>query len=211
MKKNKSIIINADDWGFSPFFNKGILKLIRRGLVTSVSVMVNQKYLEPEKLLSFDNISIGLHLELDESSGADEIEMQINKFKQMFGKLPSHLDGHQHCHILPKHINNVARIAKKYALPVRSRFNEDRDFLKKNKIKTPDFFLSWHPKRTEKLIDQLENVDVCVIEMVCHPGYFDKNCNYSYNKQREQELNFLQSSNFLNIISKFKLTNYYEL
>lgn len=207
----KKIIINADDWGLSPLFNKGILALMKKGIISSTTVMINQKYIEPEKLLNLDNISIGLHLELDNKSKISEVEEQIIKFKQVFNKYPSHLDGHQHCHIFPEHIGNVVKVAKKYSLPVRSRFNEDREFFIKNKIKTVDLFLSWHPKRIDELIKKINNINANVSEVVCHPGYFDKNCNYSYNKQREKELKFLQSSKFLAAIKKFQLMNYYEL
>ena len=211
MKKIKKLIINADDWGLSPLFNKGILELVEEGIVTSISVMINHEYIEPKNLLTFPKISIGLHLELGKESEISEIENQVEKFKQLFNRFPSHLDGHQHCHILPGNIENVIAVAKKHSLPVRSRFSEDREFFIKNGIKTPGLFLSWHPKRAEEFIEKIKNINVYIAEIVCHPGHFDENCDYLYNKQREQEFKFLKSPKLLSIISKFKLISYYEL
>ncbi len=37
----KKIIINADDFGYSYIFNKSILDLIKKKLISSTTVMVN--------------------------------------------------------------------------------------------------------------------------------------------------------------------------
>ena len=42
-----------------------------------------------------------------------EIQMQINKYKEFSGgKLPSHIDGHQHIHVHPLIVESVARVIK---------------------------------------------------------------------------------------------------
>ncbi|CAF1459711.1 unnamed protein product [Adineta ricciae] len=44
-----------------------------------------------------------------------EIHMQINKYKEFTGgKLPSHIDGHQHIHVHPLIVESVVRVAKEY-------------------------------------------------------------------------------------------------
>lgn len=138
------------------------------------------------------------------------IETQLKKFRRKFGCLPSHLDGHKHCHLTDNNIYKVIKVAKKYNFPVRSRFPRDRKILKKYKIKTPDNFISWHPKRKNKLFDNLKNIKAKITELVCHPGYFDKNSQSSYNLQREQEMSFLKSKKFQKALKKFKIVNYYE-
>ena len=60
----QKLIVNADDYGLSPLFNKGILALIEKGIVTSTTVMIKRKYVRPALLTKFEKISIGLHLEL---------------------------------------------------------------------------------------------------------------------------------------------------
>lgn len=204
----KKLIINADDYGLSKNYNKGIVKLIREGIVNSVSVMVGQPYVHPSELLAFQNLSIGLHLELEDKTTIEEIENQINLFKKKFAMLPSHLDGHKYCHILLDNIEVVAEVANKYDLPIRSRFKEDRNFFVKNGIKTPEKFISWHPNRISVLIEKLRQVDEGIIEMVCHPGYKDKKSPVSYNEQRESELEFLLGKMFKQEIEKFNLINY---
>lgn len=109
-------------------------------------------------------------------------------------------------HNLPK----ITRTARKYNLPVRSKFAEDRKIFKKYKIKTPDEFISWHPKRKENFFNKIKNIRRDVTEIVCHPGYYDKNCKYPYNKQRKLELKVLKSKEFGKIIKEFKLINYHE-
>ena len=202
------LIINADDYGMLPLFNKGILELVQKNIVTSMSVLIARKHIKPEKILHFKNISVGLHLELKEKTSTKEIENQIRKFKKRLNQLPSHLDGHQHCHLTKNNLSKVIKVAKKYNLPVRSRFDEDRKIIKKAGIKTPNQFISWHPSRKEKMFQDLKNIKSGIVELACHPGYYDKKCRYPYNKQHEEELKILKGIEFKKAIGKLKLANY---
>lgn len=201
------IIVNADDYGMSEDFNKGILELIEMGVISSTTVMIFRQYVRPEELLKFKNISIGLHLELGTGTGVEDIENQINIFKKKFKVLPSHIDGHKHCHLREDNFPNVIKIAKKYNIPVRSIFSKNRKIIKKSKIKTPDRLISWHPRRMKKFFERVKNIKNTT-EIVCHPGYFDKNCNYPYNRQRELELEILKSKEFNDIVDNYNIINY---
>ena len=80
------VIMNADDYGVSPFLNKAILEGIRKGVVNSISVMVTHQYLNKfeqdiEKLLlAIDyaesnynhKVGIGLHLSLNSGKPISE-------------------------------------------------------------------------------------------------------------------------------------------
>ena len=214
MKKyypTQKLIINADDYGLSKSFNKGILELISNGIVTSVSVMILRPFVFLDDFSNKSNISIGLHLELEGKDVEEEIEKQFDLFKKVFKKYPSHLDGHQHCHIFPENIQIVADFAKKHNIPVRSRFNEDRIFFRKKGLKSPDDFISWHPIGTKKLLDKIRMLKDGTFELVCHPGYYDEKSKEVYNSRRYEELEFLKSDIFKKSIKKFKLINYYEL
>lgn len=209
----KKIIINADDYGLSKKFNQGTLELIEKGIVTSTTVMIGRDFVNPNDLLKFDDVSVGLHLELSEKTSRGEIVDQIIKFKEEFGKMPSHLDGHQHCHISDSNIETVVSVAQENELSVRSRFKEDRKILRDHGVRTCDEFVSWHPNRKEKFFDKLDNISELaeeVIEIVCHPGYFDENCSYPYNKRREEEFSILSSDGFLEKIKKYNLVNWHE-
>lgn len=204
----KKLIINADDFGLARNFNKGILELAQKNIVTSTTVMVKRDFINVEKLKSIDNISIGLHLELKKRSDKKEIEKQVKLFLKLFNQLPSHIDGHQHCHLEKENLSLVIDAAKKFNVPVRSRFPEDRKIIRASNVKTPDEFISWHPERKEKLFEKLEKFSKETAELVCHPGYYDSSCDYPYNKRREEELKILKSNEFQEKIKKFNLINY---
>ncbi|MDD5489081.1 MAG: ChbG/HpnK family deacetylase [Candidatus Moranbacteria bacterium] len=204
----RKIIINADDYGLSKQFNRGILELIERGIVTSTTVMIKRKFINPKDLLKHKNISIGLHLELSLETPAKEIENQIKIFRKLFGRFPSHLDGHKYYHLLPGNFSKVLKIAKKYKLPVRSASSIDQKMMQAAGIKTPDQFISWHPNRKEKLFKNLKSARGETIELLCHPGYYDSKATTSYNKQREKELKALESQHFEKILENFTPINY---
>lgn len=61
------LIVNADDLGFSPGTNEGIISACKNGIVTSTTVMVNLDYAEDGlRQLKVDapHIGIGLHINL---------------------------------------------------------------------------------------------------------------------------------------------------
>lgn len=204
----KRIIINADDYGLSSKFNQGILELINQGIVTSVSVMINRRFVFPKELLGFSDISIGLHLESTEGDNLIYFDKQIKKFKKIFGVWPSHLDGHLHCHLKKENRSQTIELAKKYNIPVRSRFKKGRLDLKNNKIKTPERFFTWNPKMAHTLLRRLRESQEDLVEVVCHPGYFDPNYLKKYNKQREKEMIFLKSAEFNEVVGRFEKINY---
>ena len=60
------LIINADDFGFSPSVNRGIVECFENGLITSTSIMMNTPYTdEAIDLIKKHNITnVGIHLNL---------------------------------------------------------------------------------------------------------------------------------------------------
>lgn len=205
------MIVNADDYGFSPLFNKGILELAEKGIISSSSIMIKRKYIDTAVIKKFPKLSWGLHLELKERDTLKKMEEQIKKFVHKFGCLPSHLDGHKHMHVTKNNLPKIIKLAKKYDLPVRSEGPKTRKFFRKAKIKTPSNFIHWHPKRKIAFFQQIRNVRSGVSELACHPGYFDTTSSSSYNKRREQELKLLKSKKFRHLIKKFKVISYNEL
>lgn len=197
------LIITADDYGMSPHFDQAVRELAFAGIITSASVMIRRPYLDPAAMLALP-IALGLHLELEPTTPLEEVELQIDRFKDLFGKLPSYLDGHQHQHLAPRYLEAVIHTAKRHSLPVRSRFAEDRSLLRSARVLTPDNFISWHPDRTTVLKKRLlEAQKFAVSELVVHPGYFDQSCAYPYNREREAELSFLKSHHFRSLVNSF--------
>lgn len=205
---NPYLIITADDYGMSSLFNHGIEELAELGLITGVSVMIGRPFVTAT-LLNFPKLSLGLHLELEDSSTKEEIYRQITLFREKFGRLPAYLDGHQHQHLTSHNFPSVVESARNFNLPVRSRFSEDRKKLVETAIATPQNFISWHPDRIPILAERLyETRQYALSELVVHPGYFDHQCEYPYNKERETELTFLKSHEFQAIITPFTLLSY---
>ena len=56
----------ADDWGFSPGVNEGILELARLGIVKRVSILANSRWIGDglEELKAIPGIQLGLHFNL---------------------------------------------------------------------------------------------------------------------------------------------------
>ena len=54
--------------------------------------------------------------DLDEREVRREIEAQLERFKERYGRLPSHVDGHQHVHILDKVRTVFARSLHSYGV-----------------------------------------------------------------------------------------------
>ena len=46
-----------------------------------------------------------------------EWEKQLQKFRQIFGRLPDGINSHQHIHFFPPYFKLVAKLAEKYSLP----------------------------------------------------------------------------------------------
>lgn len=202
------LIITADDYGMSPRFNQGILDLTREHIVTGISVMILRKYIRAQELLALQ-VPLGLHLEFKKNALEKDIHVQIIRFQKRFGILPAYLDGHQHQHLAPGNLERVLHVAKKYKLPVRSRLPEERSLFKRHRVGSPDYFISWHPSRIAVLKKKLQEAqNFTISELVVHPGYYDKNCAYPYNQQREEEIHFLRSPRFKKLLQSFQLAQY---
>ncbi|TMK74633.1 MAG: ChbG/HpnK family deacetylase [Actinobacteria bacterium] len=127
-----ALIITADDFGYSPRYDEGIVEAAIAGAVDSVSVMVTRNRLDPEPLLD-TGVESGLHLDLPaeltegERAGPREVEAalrilreQLAAFEAAIGRPPAYLDGHHNCHAHPGLAGPIAREARKRGLPVRS-------------------------------------------------------------------------------------------
>jgi len=61
-----SIIVNADDYGYSEGVSRGILEMARKGIVTATGVLANSPYFDAHvrSLLSVPQVDVGVHLNL---------------------------------------------------------------------------------------------------------------------------------------------------
>jgi predicted glycoside hydrolase/deacetylase ChbG (UPF0249 family) len=116
----RNLIVNADDFGLSAAVNAGIVEAHERGIVTSTSMMVRRPAAGEAAALATPrpSLAIGLHLDLgqwdydegewriayencppDDPAAVDaECRAQVDAFRALLGREPTHLDSHQHAH-----------------------------------------------------------------------------------------------------------------
>jgi len=91
VENNRKLIINADGFGFTPGVNKGIMESIERGLVSSISCVVNFPYIkEISKIVkNYSHLSIGIHLNLSVGkpvSNKKEIPSLVSSSSEFYGE-----------------------------------------------------------------------------------------------------------------------------
>src|SRR5215207_6975841 len=126
MPSERTLVITGDDYGYWPSYNDGIIEAIEMGALDCVSAMVERDYCDPKPLLE-RGVEIGLHIEFEgrwgPRSGAPArtaLQVQLDRFVDLFGRWPSFLNGHKHCHARPSSPRPCSR------RPSRSRSRSDR-------------------------------------------------------------------------------------
>jgi predicted glycoside hydrolase/deacetylase ChbG (UPF0249 family) len=146
-----------------------------------------------------------------------EYRAQVELFRKVFGRLPTHLDTHHQLHDFPLFYKVLAEIAQRYRLPVRrSRLTEGRKPVKSRGIRTPDRLLgSLDPEccwTRELLASTLRCLPDGVSEIMCHPGRNDAALRAvsSLNKGRNQEARIFSADRWRQTIDKLGiiLTHY---
>ncbi len=139
----KSLIINADDFGFTRDVNAGIVLAHREGVLTSATLMANGGAFEHAVELAQDNprLGVGTHLVLVKGRSLltgellpasprhlltalatrsldvyAELRLQIEKMARA-GLTPTHLDTHKHTHLVPAVFRAVVRLAREFHIP----------------------------------------------------------------------------------------------
>ncbi len=191
----RALIVNADDLGYDPAIDRGIVEAHRRGLVTSATAMVDTPFAAAALAEAPSTLAIGLHLVLDPARAdevAGEIERQLERFRALRGSAPTHLDGHKHAHAHPSVLPAVARAARAAALPVRALDGPMRAVLRAQGVRTTDHFLGDAALRPcwtlERLLAAIEGLEEGTTELMAHPGYRPERARTSFGVEREIEL-----------------------
>jgi predicted glycoside hydrolase/deacetylase ChbG (UPF0249 family) len=197
------LIVNGDDFGASRGVNRGILDAHRRGILTSASLMVDMPGSEEAARLAREapQLSVGIHFDLGNERGEPvvdlddpeacgaELDRQIARFRDLFGRPPTHVDSHRNVHRRPALRPLFVDLARRHALPLRE--HSPARYLS-------GFYGQWNGE------SHLEQVSVAalgrmlrdeigegVTELACHPGYVDPALRSSYSAEREVELRTL--------------------
>ncbi len=146
----RTLVVNADDFGFTPDVNDGIIAAHRDGILTATTLMANGRAFDHALARAAENpdLDIGCHLVLVGGQsivdgrplpasigdllkqvgrrGWDpytELRAQIERIRQA-GIRPTHLDTHKHTHLIPSVLEAVARLSQEYSIPwVRRPFD----------------------------------------------------------------------------------------
>lgn len=193
----KKVIINADDFGYNKSINKGILEAINSGVVSSTSVMVYGRAAEEAvQLKDIENISVGLHLQMEKTSPnpKEEFDKQVRMFTELLGRKPDHIDVHKPrssdmTQILPL----LEKYSEKNKTPVRElgHAKSVKNFFGINTKNENGI----EPERVsvESLLNILKNLENGTSEIMTHAGYSNDELREmsSYNDTRELELQTL--------------------
>ena len=202
------LIVNADDFGLSQDVNRGILQAYRDGIVTSASLMVRFAAAQ-DAVQRAEQIDLGLHIDLGEwafrngqwvslyqrvsleNSQALEAEVydQLNEFRRLAGKAPTHLDSHQHVHLQEPVLSVARQMADELSVPLRSNTPHIRfcgSFYGQSGRGEP----CPEAISVSALTKLLRDLPPGITELACHPGG-DEQLDSTYARERSLEVQAL--------------------
>jgi predicted glycoside hydrolase/deacetylase ChbG (UPF0249 family) len=192
----KLLVINADDLGYDPEIDRGILEAHAGGLVTSATAMVETPFAEAALRAAPATLGVGLHAVVDPSAGRGAARAalirQLERFEALRGAPPTHLDSHKHAHAHPEVLAALAEVAAARALPVRALDAPMRATLRAAGLPVTDAFLGDADRRPAwtlaALLAALEEVEEGWTELMAHPGHAPSHARTSFGAEREVEL-----------------------
>ena len=212
MTLERHVIVNADDLGLSVGVNHGIADAHDYGVVTSASLMVLQPGAEAAAAWARTRprLSLGIHLDLCEWEYRDdewalvyervplnepvavatEVVRQLDRFREMVGVAPTHIDCHQHVHRDEPAGTVIATEARARGVPLRDRSTARYvgGFYGQTDRGAP----LPHLISAEALADLLTSLPDGWTEVACHAGYAEDTTT-AYSKERRLEVEALCS------------------
>jgi len=192
------LIVNADDLGYDPEIDRGILEAHARGIVSSATAMVDTPFAAAALAAAPRSLGLGLHVVLAPGLApgavATEVRRQAERFQELRGAPPGHLDSHKHAHADPSLLPPFAAVARALGLPVRSIDAATRAALREAGVRTSDRFLGDAALRPcwtrERLLADLASLSGAtgLFELMAHPGYAPSWARTSFGAEREVEL-----------------------
>jgi len=206
------VVVNADDFGATSGVNDGIVEAHEHGIVTSASLMVRGEAAASagEYARAHPELGLGLHVELRDwrvrrrpwsrvrteealrAAVAADVGEQLEEFRRLGGRDPTHLDSHHHRHRIESLRSIFVEVAQEIDAPLRHFAPQVRfcgDFYGHDGDGRPQ------PEAisTDALIEILERVSIGVTELCCHPGYPD-GLKLWYRRERVREVQTLCDS-----------------
>jgi chitin disaccharide deacetylase len=199
----RHLIVNADDFGASAGVNRGIVEAHQNGVLTSASLMVTGAAAQEAATISTTcpGLAVGLHWDVvgeddrefpfdDRAKVRHEFAAQLERFIELTGHAPTHVDSHRHTHMRPELREFFCELASALGVPVRG--DGRVHFI-------GGFYAQW-----EWGVTELAHVSVAALqrimreevgegwtEIACHPGYVTPDYTPIYRSEREAELRTL--------------------
>lgn len=198
----RHLIVNADDLGYAQAVNEGIFAAHEGGIVTSTSLMVLRDAAPAavEALPAYPSLAVGLHLEWafvlcspegDKGRTPDrECRKQLDRFRALVGREPTHLDSHKHVHETdPGFGAGAEALAAELGVPLRNRaVRYERRFYGRDAI-SPGH-----------LIALIEALPPGWTEIGCHPAAGPLPAS-SYDAERQVELATLRDPDVKSLLN----------
>jgi predicted glycoside hydrolase/deacetylase ChbG (UPF0249 family) len=221
----KLLIVNADDFGYGRAINRGIVQAHRAGIVTSASLMVNTPATEEavDLATTLPRLSLGLHVNFtneaqrlipfeDPDTTRWEMRRQFDRFVDLTGRLPTHLDAHQHVHRTNECREIFRSLAAEHGLPLR---DEAPVTYKGGFYGQWEYGVSDPSKVSFEALSGILSHEIGdgIYELGVHPGYRDPDVHYVYDGDREQELRALTDPRVPVLLAQLdiRLINYHAL
>jgi predicted glycoside hydrolase/deacetylase ChbG (UPF0249 family) len=205
------LIVNADDFGLTPGVNAGVMRAHEEGILTSASLMVRfpAATQAAEYARRAPGLSLGLHVDLgewtykggewetlyevvsleDPDAVVDEVGRQIEAFRRLTGRDPSHIDSHQHVHNWDPVVTSFRTLALALGVPLR-HYTEGVAYCGDLYGQSTDGTPIPEAITPEALIGIIEGLAPGITELACHPG-LGGDTGSTYDAERAQEVEVL--------------------
>lgn len=221
----KFLIVNADDFGYGASVNRGIAEAIDQGVVTSAGLMVNTPgTLEAVGMAAERKaLSLGLHVNFtneaerlvefdDPPVCRRELRRQFDRFVELVGRLPTHLDSHQHIHRRRPCLPSFLELAEEHGVPLR---DQPPVVFKGGFYGQWEYGVSDPSKVSLEALARILSRELTsgIYELAVHPGYSDPGVHYVYHSDRENELRTLTDPRLRELLRDegIQLISYHEL
>ena len=189
-------LVVADDLGYDPAIDAGILEAHRDGVVRAASALLTGPFAEGALARAPRSLAVGLHLDLPPGLDAPEAEREIRRQLRLFeairGAPPAHVDGHRHVHAGASVLEALLRVAGPLRLRVRALDPAMRDRIRAAGARACDAFLGdadlrpcWTP---EQLAAAAAALPPGITEIMLHPGHLPTRVRTGFAAERETEL-----------------------